>query len=597
MKRKPFAALRQDASKMTYFIRQIHRFSRGYLPLAFFTAFCSAVTAFLPILLPKYLLDELLGLQRIERLVFYTIVLVVGIGASSILNRYLERKMDLATGRLLILLEAHLGRHLMDLDYATLENPQFLAQKDQALFAINNQNVLLGTIRSLTGLLRTSLSLIGLASLVAALHPILILIMLGIVAANAALLKKSQDTEFRFHQELIPLNRHFLYYSQTATDLSMAKDVRLFHMKSFLMEKFQQYQNDSFRMLRSFFRRIGRSAVASHVVLQLQWLAAYAYLIWQFFRRTMGIGDFTMYLGAANQFAQKIGDLFSHVIQCRQMCRYLGPYFDLEKTPLSLQGGDLPLSSTEDITISFRHVWFRYPNSSQYALEDICLDLRAGEKLAIVGPNGAGKTTLVKLLCRLYEPERGSILINDVPVGQYRYDDYRKLLAVVFQDYQLFAFSIRENLAFQDNENDQAVWKALREAGLAEKVTSLDKGIDTPLNKNFDPDGVEFSGGEKQKLAIARAIYANAPVVVLDEPTAALDSYAEQEIYQKFLTLMKDKTAVCISHRLSICRFCHRIAVLDHGKLVEQGTPSQLEQAGGLYSRLWQAQAQYYQQP
>uniref|UniRef100_UPI0030795D70 ABC transporter ATP-binding protein n=1 Tax=Zhenhengia sp. TaxID=2944208 RepID=UPI0030795D70 len=242
----------------------------------------------------------------------------------------------------------------------------------------------------------------------------------------------------------------------------------------------------------------------------------------------------------------------------------------------------------------FKNVWFKYPQAEDYTLKDVSLTLNSREKMSIVGQNGAGKTTFIKLLCRLYEPEKGEILINGVNVKEYAFDEYTKLLSVVFQDYKLFSFTIKENMSFNQACNEEELEIALQKSGVRDKVASLDKGVETSLYKNFDKEGTELSGGEMQKLAIARAIYKNAPIVVLDEPTAALDPYAEYEIYAKFNELVKNKTAIYISHRLSSCRFCDKIAVFDKGRLIEQGTHTELKEQDGKYAQMWKAQAQYY---
>lgn len=228
-------------------------------------------------------------------------------------------------------------------------------------------------------------------------------------------------------------------------------------------------------------------------------------------------------------------------------------------------------------------------------LKDISLTIRNGEKLSIVGRNGAGKTTFIKLLCRLYQPERGCILFNGVDINEFEESEYSKLLSIIFQDYKIFSFSIRENLAYNKIADESRIRASLSQAGILEKIDELPLGIDTPLYKNFDKNGVELSGGEMQKIAIARALYKNAPLVVLDEPTASLDPYSEYEVYSQFNRMTDCKTTIYISHRLSSCRFCDVIAVFDNGELVEYGSHEQLVGNGKLYAEMWQAQAQYYQ--
>ncbi len=258
--------------------------------------------------------------------------------------------------------------------------------------------------------------------------------------------------------------------------------------------------------------------------------------------------------------------------------------------------GKLPLEKRNDnlYRIEFRDVSFKYPNAEQYALRHFSLELKVGEKLAIVGMNGCGKTTMIKLLCRLYDPQEGEILLNGVDIRKFRHEEYSRLFSVVFQDYQLFSFTLGENVAVCDDYDETRVKKCLGGAGLGQRLDELEQGIHTWLYKDYE-DGVEFSGGEAQKVAIARAIYKTAPFVLLDEPTAALDPLAEFEIYKRFDEIVEDKTAIYISHRLSSCRFCDKIVVFHEGRLVQQGTHEELvRDRAGKYYEMWNAQAQYY---
>ena len=239
-------------------------------------------------------------------------------------------------------------------------------------------------------------------------------------------------------------------------------------------------------------------------------------------------------------------------------------------------------------------MWFKYPNTEQYVLRDVNMKWRIGEKMALVGRNGCGKSTLVKLLCRLYDPTNGEITLNGIDIRKYDFDDYMALFSVVFQDSSLFAFSFAENVAASTEYDAEKVEDCVRRSGLAERLDTLPEGINTYLYKEFDEHGVEISGGEAQKLCLARAIYKGAPFIVLDEPTAALDPISEHDIYTKFNGIVGTRTAIYISHRLSSCRFCDEITVMDNGEIVERGSHDMLVTAGGHYAELWSAQAEYY---
>ena len=251
--------------------------------------------------------------------------------------------------------------------------------------------------------------------------------------------------------------------------------------------------------------------------------------------------------------------------------------------------------SDRNYEVEFRDVSFRYPGSEEYAIRHLSVKFKIGSRLAVVGRNGSGKTTFIKLLCRLYDPTEGEILLNGVDIRKYDYGDYLALFSVVFQDFRLFSFPLAQNVAVAEQYDADRVVACLREAGFGSRLDGLPDGILTPLYKDFDEKGVEISGGEAQKIALARALYKDAPFVILDEPTAALDPVAEAEIYAKFNDIVGDRTAIYISHRLSSCRFCDTIAVFDGGRIVQQGRHDQLvADPSGLYYCLWNAQAQYY---
>lgn len=258
--------------------------------------------------------------------------------------------------------------------------------------------------------------------------------------------------------------------------------------------------------------------------------------------------------------------------------------------------GTIPTEKRTDneYEFEFKHVWFKYPGCENYTLKDINLKWKIGEKMALVGRNGCGKSTLVKLLCRLYDPTEGEITLNGIDIRKYDYADYMALFSVVFQDSHLFSFSVAENVAASTEYDAERVMKCVKRAGLAERLETMPHGIDTCLYKDFDPKGVEISGGEEQKLCLARAIYKGAPFIVLDEPTAALDPISEHDIYTKFNSIVGTRTAIYISHRLSSCHFCDEITVMENGRIAERGSHESLLEQQGVYQELWTAQAEYY---
>ena len=317
-----------------------------------------------------------------------------------------------------------------------------------------------------------------------------------------------------------------------------------------------------------------------------------------------GIGSFILYQGAVRRFIVSVSGIAGNYSHLRENNNDLASLYDYVDLPNNMYRGSLAVEKRDDIDyeIEFRDVSFRYPRTENWALRHVSMKFKIGDKLAIVGENGSGKTTFIKLLCRLYDPTEGKILLNGIDISRYRHEEYMALFSVVFQDYSVFGFSLGENVALSLEYDRKRVRDCLVRAGLGEKLDRLEKDagekdvLDLAIGRQYDSQGIDLSGGELQKTALARALYKDAPFVVLDEPTAALDPKAEAEVYENFNRLAEGKTAVFISHRLSSCRFCDSIAVFDGGRLIQQGSHGQLAaDAEGKYSQLWHAQAQYYE--
>ncbi len=321
-----------------------------------------------------------------------------------------------------------------------------------------------------------------------------------------------------------------------------------------------------------------------------------------------GIGSFILYQGTVARFIRAVSGLAGTVGRLRYNNEFLVQLYRYLDLPNDMYQGSLAVEKRDDIDyeIEFKDVGFQYPRTQNWVLRHVNMKFKIGDRLAIVGENGSGKTTFIKLLCRLYDPTEGKILLNGIDITRYRYEEYLALFSVVFQDYTMFGFSVGENVSAGLSYDAARVRRCLERGGLGEKITALDakgdgeaQGKDAlawAVGQSYDAEGIEFSEGESQKIALARALYKDAPFVVLDEPTAALDPLAEAAVYETFNQVAENKTSVFISHRLSSCRFCDTIAVFDHGQIVQLGAHDVLvAQGGGKYSQLWRAQAQYYE--
>ena len=309
------------------------------------------------------------------------------------------------------------------------------------------------------------------------------------------------------------------------------------------------------------------------------------------------VGSITQYVGAATAMAGCIFELTGLFGELKTNTEYLDMTFRFLDIPNAMYQGSLTTEKRSDrqYEVEFRNVSFKYPGAETWALKNVSMKFKVGRRLAIVGENGSGKTTFIKLLCRLYDPQEGQILLNGIDIRKYNYRDYMDVFSIVFQDFQLISQPLGNNVAGNVAYDEAKVRSALIDAGFGERLETMPEGLNTQLYKDFTEDGVEVSGGEAQKIAIARALYKDAPFIILDEPTAALDPIAEAEIYSKFNDIVGDKTAIYISHRLSSCKFCDEILVFDDGQIIQQGTHDDLVAAlTGKYHELWHAQAQYY---
>ena len=325
--------------------------------------------------------------------------------------------------------------------------------------------------------------------------------------------------------------------------------------------------------------------------------AVYVFVCLKSWAGAFGVGSVTQYIGAVTALSSGLASLISVVGNMRSNAVFLKTTFEFLDIPNTMYQGSLTTEKRSDrnYEVEFRNVSFKYPNRETYALRNVSIKFKVGRRLAVVGQNGSGKTTFIKLLCRLYDPTEGEILLNGINIRKYQYDEYMSIFSVVFQDFKLFSFPLGQNVAARMDYSKEMAETCLEEAGFGRRLSEMPAGLETGLYKDFDQNGVEISGGEAQKIAIARALYKDAPFIILDEPTAALDPIAEYEIYSKFNEIIEDKTAIYISHRLSSCRFCDDIAVFDNGEIVQYGSHESLVDDGsGKYHELWHAQAQYY---
>ena len=413
-------------------------------------------------------------------------------------------------------------------------------------------------------------------------HPIWILVVLICIAlgglSNSRATIKENEVFLKWCKDTVWFNRVFMFFGKDLyMDPEKAKDVRIYGQNIIAEKMFdkligheRENQSDIFKM--SVFPAI------AYLVIGLANAACYLFVAAKAFFGAFGVGSIVQYVTVLSRLGEGLQEAMYILSDNEVYCTHLQKLFEYLDLPNHMYQGSLTIEKRDDneYYVEFRDVSFKYPDTEAYVLKHVNLKFKVGEKLAVVGMNGSGKTTFIKLMCRLYDPTEGEILLNGVNIQKYDYDEYRSIFSVVFQDFRLFSFSLGQNVSASASYDSEKVRECLKKAGFGERLRSMPDDLETFLYKDFDTNGVEISGGEAQKLALARALYKDAPFIILDEPTAALDPLSEYEVYSKFNEIVGGKTAIYISHRLASCRFCDIIAVFHTGEVVQKGTHEEI---------------------
>lgn len=409
----------------------------------------------------------------------------------------------------------------------------------------------------------------------------------------------TQKSIAKLNNDMMKNNEHISsimsYFLGESLDPLNGKDIRLANMQSLILHIYNKVFHESIDNFRVFSQKSSFGNGLLALLIQILSAIAYIYVGIGVIGGSISIGSILLFTGAIINLAIGMSGIFLEYNTIAYRFEYLNNFEDFIDSNNMYYDGSLPIEKRKDndYVIEFQNVSFKYPNSEDYVLKNINFKFEVGGRFALVGPNGAGKSTLVKLLTRLYEPTSGKILLNGIDIWKYDYSEYTNIFSVVFQDFKLFSLPIGENIAGSCQYDEDKCWDVLDRVGIRHKIENWDNGLKTLLYKDCG-DGIVVSGGEAQKIALARALYKNAPFIVLDEPTASLDPLAEAEVYEDFNQIIGNATALFISHRMSTCRFSSWIIVLENGEIVEQGRHKDLINQQGLYSEMWKAQSQYY---
>ena len=407
--------------------------------------------------------------------------------------------------------------------------------------------------------------------------------------------KKSSEMEVETQRENEHGNSLSSYILTSSLDVQNGKDIRIYKMQNLLQMWYETLVTGIKNSFVSFSHFRGKCDGMISFLTQLFAGCIYIYVGMSALNGIISVGNILLYANSITKLTGEFNEMIQFYNQIAYRFEYLGNFEEFISSPNMHYDGTLPIEKRDDYEyeFEFKNVSFKYPGTESYVLKNVNLKLNVNKRFAVVGQNGAGKTTLIKLLCRLYEPTEGEILLNGINIEKYDYAEYTSIFAVVFQEFKLFPLPLDENIAGSSVVDEAKCMEVIEQVGLAETVKSWPNKQRTRLYKNLG-DGINVSGGEAQKIAIARALYKDAPFVIMDEPTAALDPIAEAEVYENFNSMIHDKTAIFISHRMSSCKFCDEIVVFENGEIVQKGSHDKLIEEEGLYQKLWNAQAQYY---
>ncbi|MFX3617979.1 MAG: ABC transporter ATP-binding protein [Sporolactobacillus sp.] len=491
-------------------------------------------------------------------------------------------------------------RKIMTTDYANLEGPEGQQRLERAEQATNaNRKGTEAIVEVLILFISNFFGLLLYGEILSVLNVWILVFLLGTALLGFFAFNHAQNYEQGHKPDWTPIEKKLDYLSEKSEDFSTGKDLRLYQMTDWFSDQFQRLISARALWLKRVASRYFMADGISGLFALLRDGLAYAYLLVLVLNGRMTVANFTLYFGMISGFSIWLSGLTEQLTKIRHMCLEIGDvrrYLDLPDPSTHEGGCPLPEEKSWPCSITFDHVTFSYPGSSRKILDDVCVQIKKGEKIALVGLNGAGKTTCMKLLCGFYQPTFGRILIDGKDQEQFDLNDYYKLFTAVFQDIHLIPISIARTIApniHQPVDRRRAA-HCLHLAGLADKVATLPKGMDSLLVKEVNEGAVQFSGGELQKLLLARALYKKSPILILDEPTAALDPIAENDLYERYGELTSGRTSLFISHRLSSTRFCDRILFLSEGRILEEGTHDQLIKKSGKYAELYKIQSHYY---
>ena len=584
-----------------YMVKLAWRYSKSVLAICIILAAATAGETVVQLLIAPGILQKLELRASLPQLLGAIAIFTGALILFAAAKEYFD--LNKLFGRVTVrikLIEA-IAEKMAQTSYENLLNTAFLQRKERASSACDdNQSPAENIWLTWTNILANLLGFAVYLALLSSLSPLLILVVIATTAAGYFVSRKVNQFGYLHREEEAAYTAEMRYVKRTVTSRAFAKDIRIFGLKPWLMEVWQK----SFRLYESFLRRREKhyflTNLADFLLSLLRNGIAYAYLLHLTLTEGLSASTFLLYFTAASGFTQWITGILEQFTQLSKESLEISVVREFLEWPecFQLTGGDpIPDAVNGTYELQLEHVTYRYPGAAEDTIHDLSLTLHRGEKVALVGLNGAGKTTLVKLLCGFLDPTQGTVRLNGVDIRKLNRRAYYKLFSAVFQEFSLLEATVAENVAQQvEGIDEEKVWQCLEKAGISDAVRALPQGLQTHLGRSIYDDGTELSGGQTQRLMLSRALYRDGAVLVLDEPTAALDPITESEIYLKYSEMTQGKTSLFISHRLASTRFCDRIILLENGSIAEEGSHEALLQAGGSYAKLFSVQRRYYEE-
>ena len=585
----------------------LYKLEKTYTTMLIVTSVLTALIPYVPIYMSALIIDELTRGQDTKRLTIYVCITVVLTFLLHTFNSWFNKIKEYRQNMLYRNESMEFSKKTMSMDYEQIESTattslrrriQIESQTGYNLFYLRTSvSSIISNIVVIAASVALTVSLFTNSKISSVVKFALILLVALITTINYFTTTQSQKIHLKLFGDVVEINAFGNYISDHFGNYKSGMEVRMYEMEHLTSSLFYNYLDNTGSLVYKSRLITLKYVFCNDFMLMLLQFSAYAFVLFGALSGEVSVGSIVKYVSCVVLLATGFQDLIKNIQTFAENNKYLKTYFSFFDIPSKMYQGTLPIEKRNDneYEIEFHNVSFKYPSSSMYALRNVSIRLKIGERLAVVGMNGSGKTTFIKLLCRLYEPTEGKITLNSIDIRKYDYAEYMSLFSVVFQDFELFSFSLGQNVAATADYNRAKVEACLKEAGFSERYDGMENRDKTTLYKDFDDKGVEVSGGEAQKIALARALYKNAPFIVLDEPTAALDPIAEYEVYSKFNEIVGTKTAIYISHRLSSCRFCDDIAVFHEGRVIQRGSHDTLvADTNGKYHELWYAQALYY---